>query len=283
MYSELIELTPWDTTNDRLRPSTILARSYQVLEKHLGYEYWPMLARAREKGVNFEATRLRVEMFDVKFNFPEQRRILLQSEFHTIHDRRMLRMDLTIRDAAATEVKLAKFTVELVEIVGIGSDWLGVSRGPGEQMESEIVKLVPELPPALGKPLNMLTVRSEAEASGSWIGPHISEHVVLPDSCEFVGMWTFVTSIGPLIDQAKWNCRKTFGSRDGCAAIAARDPFEYKNWVLSVDMKHPLYLHDEFTVETSAKTTSDAIWYRHQLFRKQPRLQTAVMFECCLL
>jgi hypothetical protein len=277
-YSEVIEFAPFDFIGRSLLPGSFLRCAYTMLEKYLGYHFYPLFRRMEQERRNFEAASVCLEVGKKELSFPDGRRLLVQAEGFTTYNKRMLKGVVKAYQSDHPFEWVATCVMECKEVmVENTDDWLAVPTDLGETISSELIKSLPEAPEEKSVPVRL---REMQRAGAEWLGPAETWHLILPDYCEFAHQYALVHYAGPFVSLGRRAVLETLRS-------SGHSPFpehlelrlDFANWKLWMWLRRGLFMNDRVLLQSYYADFQGRSYLKHDLYLERPRVPAVTFLE----
>ncbi|MEG6511762.1 hypothetical protein V6C32_07540 [Desulforamulus ruminis] len=279
VYSEIIELTPWDFCDDSLLPGPILVHSCNMKMRLFAHYYWNIFNRVEDKRITYEIPLVNLHILDKPIHFLDERRLLFQTSVQSIFDGSMIQVETGIFKARAPFEQVAY------------CNWHGMEcwhNDPNHWVLGEF-KEVPGITPELSQLLpeaeessveNIRTVMNRISAAGDWSKPVETTHKMLHSQCEYGYMGAFMNYVGPLISMGKDALLKGLavnGPKPYPASLAQK--LDYRNWRLWVSIKKAFYFDEEISMKSSYLAWGSRHYIKHELYSLKPAILRNIFLE----
>jgi len=279
VYSEVIELTPWDFCDNSLLPGPILVHACNMKMKLFSNYYWNIFNRVEDKKVTYEIPLVNMSIFDKTIDFLDERRLLFHTTVHSIFDRSMIQVE--------TDIFKSRYPFEQVAYC----NWHGMECWHNDSRDwilgefEEVPGITPELscllPEARESSVeNVHTIINKISAAGDWVGSVETDHKMLHSYCEYGYMSGFMNYVGSLISMGKeallsWmkaNCKESYP-----APMAKK--LDYRNWRVWISIKKAFYFNDNVLMRSSYLKSGNKHYIKHDLYSLKPRILRNVFLE----
>lgn len=279
VYSELIEITPWEFCDDSLLPGPVLLHACNAMMNGFANLYWNIFNRVEDKKLTYEIPQIYLTILDEKVDFLDERRLLFNTEVSTVFDQSMIQVETGIYKSFQPFQKVAQCNWHGVECKhNDPDDWILGEFSDIPDIAQELAKLLPDAiessVPNLQGMINRLSMEDE------WQGPAITEHTMIHSYCEYGYMSAFMKYIAPLLSIGKnailkWT-RENIGSDH---PVELEKKADYRNWKFSALLKKAFYHNDEIFMNTYYMQKNNKYYLKHELISKKPRILRNVFLE----
>ncbi len=279
VYSDIVELTPWDFCDDSLLPGPLILQACNMQMKLFSYYYWNMFNRVEDKRVTYEVPLVNVHIEDKRIDFMDERRLLFECEANTIFDGTMLQVETNVYKPAYPFERVASCSWHGAECKHNGEeDWvLGEFESvPG--ITPELSRLLPEA----GRPAveNINTALNRISASGEWQGPAETRHKIMHPYCEYGFMGGFMNYTAPMLSAGR-DAMLGYLELNSPGGYKGRlaGKLDYRGWNMWLSIKKALFFNDEVIVNSYYLSSNDREYIKHEIYSARPRILRNIILE----
>lgn len=278
IYSDVIELTPWEFCEDALLPGPLLLHACNMQIKAFSYYYWNMFNRIKDKQVTFEVPLINVDIYDHPVDFLNERRLLFQTEINTVYDNAMLQVRTGVFKAADPFTPVAQCVWNGVECMHRDpDDWALGSFDEPPQINTELANLL--LPADEVLTQNPTLVLKRLDAAGQWIGKSNIRHRILHPHCEYGFMGAFMNYTGPILSSGK-DALLNHAQQCGLPIPSyIKKKTDYRGWKMWYSIKKAFFYDDTIEVISSHLHAGGKDYIKHELYSVLPHLLRSIIIE----
>lgn len=280
IYSDVIELTPWEFCEDSLLPGPLLLHACNMQMKAFSYFYWNMFNRVQDKKVTFEVPLINAKIFDESLDFLKERRVLFQTKINTVYENAMLQVNTKVFKSAEPFIPIAECTWNGVECIHRNkNNWvLGYFDEP-PRVNDELSSLAPPTDNIQVENTTFILNRLNANKEARWIGPVITQHRILHQYCEYGFMGAFMNYTGVILSNGRDALIKWAETQGENILDSLKKKTDYRNWKLWYSIKKAFFFDDTIEIASSLMSLAGSSYIKHEFYSISPRILRSIAIE----
>ena len=283
IYSDVIELMPWDFCEDSLLPGPLLLYASNMQMKAFSYFYWNMFNRIQDKNVTFEVPLINAKIFGEPLDFLKERRVLFQTKINTVYESAMLQVNTKVFKSIEPFTQIAECVWNGVECVHRNKDhWVLGSFDEPLRINDELSLLVPPTDNIQVENTTFILNQLNTDKKEKWIGPVITRHRILHQYCEYGFMGAFMNYTGIILSNGKDALLKWIEAQ-GCnvpdVLNSLKKKTDYCNWKLWYSIKKAFFFDDTIEVASSIISFAGNSYIKHEIYSIAPKILRSIAIE----